>query len=325
MNELRIATRGSALALWQAEHIRARLLTDDPSLQVSLVVLKTQGDRIVDRPLSQVGGKGLFTKEIEEALLDGRAELAVHSMKDLPAEIPGGLVLGAVPQRADPHDALVLAPRHEDRAQSSSAAARVALLPVGARVGTSSLRRVCQLKRLRPDLEIVPLRGNVDTRLRKLDGEDLDAIVLAAAGLCRLGFGERIAARFTSEEMVPACGQGALGLECRQADRATLQRLARLVDEEAMAAVTAERAFSLRLYGNCQTPLGAHATLHTAESGAQELHMFGMIGSPDGEKLLRAECRGSAAAPAEVGRQLAEQLLLAGADALIQPPAPPVR
>lgn len=321
MNQLRIATRGSALALWQAEHIRDRLIQDDPLLQISLVVLKTQGDRIVDRPLSQVGGKGLFTKEIEEALLDGRAELAVHSMKDLPAEIPEGLLLAAVPERADPQDALVLSPRHTNSVHSSSAAALVALLPAGARIGTSSLRRVCQLKRLRPDLEIVPLRGNVDTRLRKLESEELDAIVLAAAGLQRLGFGERIAARFSSSEMVPACGQGALGLECRQEDHATRDRLARLVDEEAMAAVLAERAFSLRLYGNCQTPLGAHATLRESADGAAELSMIGMIGSPDGEKLLRAERRGPLAEAAELGRRLAEQLLAAGADALIQPPA----
>jgi hydroxymethylbilane synthase len=315
MNELRIATRGSALALWQAEHIRDRLVKDDPALRVSLVVLKTQGDRIVDRPLSQVGGKGLFTKEIEEALLDGRAELAVHSMKDLPAEIPAGLLLSAVPERADPRDALVLPLRHE--ARSSSAAALVALLPAGARVGTSSLRRVCQLRRLRPDLEIVPLRGNVDTRLRKLDGEDLDAIVLAAAGLLRLGFGDRIAARFTPSEMVPACGQGALGLECRQDDARTQARLARLIDDKAMAAVTAERAFSQRLYGNCQTPLGAHAVLRE-----KTLEMIGMIGSPDGTQVLRADRHGPVERAADLGRELAEQLLEGGAAPLIQPPAP---
>ena len=182
MNELRIATRGSKLALWQAEYVRARLIEKDPKLSVSLVVLKTEGDRVLDRPLSLIGGKGLFTKEIEEALLDGRADLAVHSMKDLPAHIPEGLILGAVPEREDPSDALVLAPAQAPLHRGAARAADLlAQLPPNARVGTSSLRRMCQLRRLRPDLELVPLRGNVDTRLRKLDAGELDAAVLASA------------------------------------------------------------------------------------------------------------------------------------------------
>jgi len=321
MSELRIATRGSKLALWQAEHVRDRLLRDDPELRVSLVVLKTQGDRILDRPLSEVGGKGLFTKEIEEALLDRRADLAVHSMKDMPGHIPGGLTLCAVPERADPADALVLAPRHRLLLRSAAAKELLFALPHGARVGTSSLRRVCQLRRLRADLAIVPLRGNVDTRLRKLEAGELDAVVLAAAGLLRLGFGEHIAARFQPSEMVPACGQGALGLECRSDDRAVQSRLLRLSDGQATAAVLAERAFALRLSGNCQTPLGAHAVLSAAADGRHALHIVGMVGSLDGEKVLRDELSGSKEAAEELGRGLAERLLRAGADVLIQPPA----
>jgi hydroxymethylbilane synthase len=270
MTLLRIATRGSKLALWQAEHIRAELIRHDPALQVELLVLKTQGDRILDRALSEIGGKGLFTKEIEEALLDGRADVAVHSMKDLPAHGPAGLVLAAVPPREDPRDALLLTPAISAQlAQAGSSAASasqlIAALPMGARVGTSSLRRICQLKRLRPDLEILPLRGNVDTRLRKLLAGELDAMVLAAAGLCRLGLGEHISARFALSEMLPACGQGALAVQCRlgetAADAKILARVQQLSDEETATATTAERAFSLRLGGSCQTPLGAYASL----------------------------------------------------------------
>jgi hydroxymethylbilane synthase len=315
MSELRIATRGSMLALWQAEHVRALLTARDSTLRVTLVVLKTRGDRILDRPLSEVGGKGLFTKEIEEAVLDGRADLAVHSMKDLPSVIPDGLVLGAVPRREEPADALVLAPSHLAGAAglaSGPAATLLAALPAGARVGTSSLRRVCQLRRLRPDLEIVALRGNIDTRLGKVQSGELDAAVLAAAGLIRLGFEDRIAARFGPAEMLPACGQGALGLECRADDASVLGRLAELVDPAATAEVQAERAFSLRLGGSCTTPLGARATL----SGA-ELRIDGMVGSLDGRRLLRAERSGPASAPARLGEQLGERLLAEGAGALL--------
>ena len=326
MTELRIATRGSQLALWQAEHVRSLLQAQAPALHISLLVLKTQGDRTLDRPLSEIGGKGLFTKEIEEALLDRRADLAVHSMKDLPSELPAGLVLGAIPAREDPADALVLAPGHRPRPAArpdgtSDAAALLHALPAGARVGTSSLRRACQLRRLRPDLELVALRGNVDTRLRRIEHGELDAAVLAAAGLSRLGLGGHIAARFTPAEMLPACGQGALGLECRADDAALLALLDRLVDGAAAAAVLAERAFSLRLGGSCHTPLGGLARVHGLPGGA-ELILDGMVGSPDGREVLRAERRGPVTAPAELGRRLGEVLLAAGAERLLARPDP---
>ena len=327
MTLLRIATRGSKLALWQAEHIRAELIRHDPALQVELLVLKTQGDRILDRALSEIGGKGLFTKEIEEALLDGRADVAVHSMKDLPAHGPAGLVLAAVPPREDPRDALLLTPAIcSQLAQAGSSAASasqlIAALPTGARVGTSSLRRICQLKRLRPDLEILPLRGNVDTRLRKLLAGELDAMVLAAAGLCRLGLGEHISARFALSEMLPACGQGALAVQCRlgetAADAKILARVQQLSDGETATATTAERAFSLRLGGSCQTPLGAYAQLTSDDSNQPQLQIAGMVGSLDGAQILCAAQTGPAKDAAALGEQLAEQLLALGARELLK-------
>ncbi len=301
---IRIATRGSALALWQANWVRDRLMADDPHLAVELVVLKTRGDKILDRALSEVGGKGLFVKEIEEALLDGRAEVAVHSMKDLPAEIPVGLTLGAVPVREDARDALVVAQRH--------AARTVAALPAGARVGTSSLRRVCQLKARRPDLELVPLRGNVDTRLRKLDAGELDAVVLACAGLKRLGHGDRISAALSTEESLPAIGQGALAIECRGDDAETLARLGRFDDRTTRLAVVAERAFLRRLSGDCKTPLAAHAVVD-----GNKLALEGLVGAPDGSRLVRHRLEGSAGDGEAIGTALAEELLLRGADRLL--------
>lgn len=334
MSELCIATRGSKLALWQAEYIRAELLAREPELRIELLVLKTQGDRVLDRALSEIGGKGLFTKEIEDALLDGRAQVAVHSMKDLPAHGPDGLSVAAVPGRADPRDALLLAPGFHhlvaDAAGGSSGATASALLgrlPAGARVGTSSLRRVCQLRRLRPDLTVVPLRGNVDTRLRKLQAGELDAAVLAAAGLVRLGLGEHIAACFTTSEMLPACGQGALAVQCRADDARTRERLGQLADAATAIATTAERAFSLRLGGSCQTPLGGHARLLAAPalSGAApsaddalRLHLEGMVGSVDGTRLLRGDRMGSADDAEGLGIALAEQLLAAGAGEILR-------
>jgi len=336
MTKLCIATRGSKLALWQAEYIRAELLAGDPQLQVELLVLKTQGDRVLDRALSEIGGKGLFTKEIEDALLDGRAQIAVHSMKDLPAHGPSGLVVAAVPLRADPRDALLLAPAFQhllatpyDGASPAgvSASALLAGLPAGARVGTSSLRRVCQLRRLRPDLTIVALRGNVDTRLRKLQAGELDAAVLAAAGLMRLGLGAHIAAGFSTHEMMPACGQGALAVQGRADDKMTLARLEKLADAATTLATTAERAFSLRLGGSCQTPLGAHAKL-LASSGVEpaRLHLEGMVGSLDGRQLLRDDWEGpmaadkvaAVAAAEQLGTALAEKLLAQGAAELLR-------
>jgi len=301
---IRIATRGSALALWQANWVRDRLMADDPHLAVELLVLKTRGDKILDRALSEVGGKGLFVKEIEEALLDGRAEVAVHSMKDLPAEIPVGLMLGAVPEREDARDALLVAPKVPAR--------DVASLPHGARVGTSSLRRVCQLKARRPDLDVVPLRGNVDTRVRKVDAGELDAIVLACAGLKRLGHGARITAALSTAESLPAIGQGALAIECRVDDPETLARLQRLDHRVTAHAVAAERAFLARLQGDCKTPLAAHATVDGAR-----LSIEGLVGAPDGSKLLRHKLEGTTEDAADVGNALAEELLKMGADRLL--------
>jgi hydroxymethylbilane synthase len=301
---VKIATRGSALALWQAEWVKAELVAREPDLVVELVVLKTRGDKIQDRALSEVGGKGLFVKEIEEALLDGRAQIAVHSMKDLPGEIPDALVIGAVPEREDPRDALVVAPR--------IAARDVASLPAGARVGTSSLRRVCQLRARRPDLDLVPLRGNVDTRVKKVAAGELDAIVLACAGLKRLGYGASITAALTVDESLPAIGQGALAIECRRDDAATLGRLAPLRHLPTEQAVAAERAFLRRLEGDCKTPLAAHALVD-----GDRLRMTGLVGAADGKSILREHIDGDAGDGEMLGRALAETLIAAGADRLL--------
>jgi hydroxymethylbilane synthase len=304
MTTLRIATRGSALALWQANHVRDRLRADDPALAVELVVLKTRGDKILDRALSEVGGKGLFVKEIEEALLDGRADVAVHSMKDLPGEIPAELELAAVPEREDPRDALLVSP--------SLSARDVASLPAGARVGTSSLRRVAQLKARRADLDVVPLRGNVDTRLGKVQRGELDAIVLACAGLKRLGHGDAITAALSLDESLPAIGQGALAIECRVADQPVRARLQKLHHAETAHAVAAERGFLRRLEGDCKTPLAAHAVV----TGGR-VRLDALVGAPDGSELLRATLDGAVADAESLGRALAEELLGRGAQRLI--------
>jgi hydroxymethylbilane synthase len=302
MSELVISTRGSALALWQANHVKAALEADDPELKVSLVIIKTKGDKILDVPLAQVGGKGLFVKEIEEALLDGRAQLAVHSMKDVPAELEPGLVLAAVSKREDPLDVIVS--RTGDGLKD---------LPQGAHVGTSSLRRICQLKAKRPDLRITALRGNVDTRLRKLDAGEYDAIVLAAAGLVRLGHGDRISERLPLHISLPAIGQGALGLETRADDAATIARIRRVLhDEGAAACVNAERSFLARLHGGCQTPLAGHAQLNDSL-----LRMDGLVGSLDGSTILRESAEAPVGDAVTLGRDLAEKLLARGADKLL--------
>lgn len=302
--KLRIATRGSQLALWQAHHVKARLEANEPGLEVELVVLKTRGDKILDRALSEVGGKGLFVKEIEEALLDGRADVAVHSMKDLPAEIPERLLVAAVPEREDPRDALVVGPK--------LAARDVAALPSGAKVGTSSLRRVCQLKARRPDLALLPVRGNVDTRLRKLDEGELDALVLACAGLVRLGHGHRITCALPIEDSLPAIGQGALALECREEDLETRARLAALDHPPTARAVAAERAFLARLGGDCKTPLAAHARLH-----GERLVLDGLVGAPDGSAIVRGRREGALADGPALGRALADDLKARGADQIL--------
>jgi hydroxymethylbilane synthase len=301
VSRVRIGTRRSPLALWQAHHVRDLLLARDPGLTVELVEIVTQGDRILDRPLAQVGGKGLFVKEIEDRLLGGEVDLAVHSLKDLPAFLPEGLVLAAIPTREDARDGLI-SPRHRTLEN----------LPQGARVGTSSLRRGCQLKAIRPDLEIVSIRGNVETRMRKVETDGLDAVVLALAGLNRLGLAQHATDALGPPRMLPAVGQGALALEIRAGDRALAERVGALDHAATHQAIDAERAFLAKLEGNCQVPLAAFAQV---EGGQLTLHA--LVGSVDGKTLLRTERRGLAADAAALGRAAAETLLAQGAAALL--------
>jgi hydroxymethylbilane synthase len=298
---IRIATRQSRLALWQAQHVAARLREAHPWLSVDLVPMTTQGDRILDRSLAQVGGKGLFIKELEIAITEGRADIAVHSMKDVPSDMPPGMTLAAVLPRADPSDAFVSL-RHES----------FSTLPQGARVGTSSLRRQCQLKDARSDLQMLTLRGNVETRLRKLQEDQYDAIVLAAAGLIRLGLEDRITHRFDVEKFVPAVGQGIIGIECREDDARSIELVRALNDTLAWQCCEAERAFAFRLQGSCQSPIAAHARI---EGGQVQLR--GVIGSPDGQEMYRGVHAGAVADVRAVGTALADRLLDAGARVLL--------
>lgn len=294
---LRIATRQSPLALWQAEYVQQRLVSSHPGLRVELVPMVTRGDVILDTPLAKVGGKGLFVKELEQAMLDGRADIAVHSMKDVPVAFPQGLGLVSICEREDPHDAFVS--HHYDSVDA---------LPQGAIVGTSSLRRQCQLSARRPDLVIRSLRGNVGTRLSKLDAGDYDAIILAVAGLKRLGLGERIRQVMPAEESLPAVGQGAVGIECRLDDRDTIALLAVLNDEDTACRVRAERAMNLRLEGGCQVPIGSYALLE-----GDRLWLRGLVGSPDGSQTICGERRGPREDAEKMGISLAEELLNNGA------------
>jgi len=297
--EIRIATRKSALALWQAEYVKARLEQAHPGLKVSLVPMVSRGDKLLDAPLAKIGGKGLFVKELETALLENEADIAVHSMKDVPMDFPEGLGLFCICEREDPRDAFV-----------SNAYDNLEALPPGSVVGTSSLRRQAQLLARRPDLKIQFLRGNVNTRLAKLDAGEYDAIILAAAGLIRLGFAGRIRASIGVDDSLPAGGQGAVGIECRSADREIHALLAPLHHAETAARVTAERALNKRLNGGCQVPIACYALL---EDG--QLWLRGLVGQPDGALLLRAEGRGSEAEA--LGVQVAEQLLAQGAGAIL--------
>jgi hydroxymethylbilane synthase len=301
-SSLRIATRQSRLALWQAQHVAGKLREAHPGLAVELVPMTTQGDRIVDRSLAEVGGKGLFIKELEIAISEGRADIAVHSMKDVPSDMPPGMTLAAMLPRADPHDAFVSL-RHE----------HFSALPQGARVGTSSLRRQCQLKYARPDLQLLTLRGNVETRLRKLQEGQYDAIVLAAAGLIRLGLEDRITHRFDLEQFVPAVGQGIIGIECREDDARSIELVRALNDELARQCCETERAFALRLQGSCQSPIAGHAQV----SGGQ-VQLRGVVGSPDGQEIYRGVHSGAIADLHAVGIALADRLLDAGARALLE-------
>jgi hydroxymethylbilane synthase len=297
---LRIATRRSQLALWQAEHVAALLRQAHPGLEVVLVPMVTQGDRIQDRALAEVGGKGLFIKELEVAMAEDRADLAVHSMKDVPADLPPGYAITCVLPRADARDAFL-----------SVKYPSFAALPQGARVGTSSQRRQCILRAARPDLEIVQLRGNVDTRLRKLDAGEYDAIILAAAGLTRLGWANRITESMDLGLSVPAVGQGVIGIECR--DTPEMRRwLAPLNCAKTAQCLAAERAYAARLEGSCQSPIAGHATLT-----GDRLRVEGLVGSPDGRRVYREVVTGGADEGEALGRALAERLLSAGAGALL--------
>ncbi|HEU0055316.1 MAG TPA: hydroxymethylbilane synthase [Longimicrobium sp.] len=300
---LRIASRGSALALWQTHAVRDALLAADPSLVVEVEVIRTTGDVILDVPLAKIGDKGLFTKELDAALLDGRADLAVHSLKDVPTKIPDGLELVAVGMREDPRDVLVLPPGKTGTLMT---------LPAGARVGTSSLRRRSQLRALRPDLEVLDLRGNLNTRLAKLDRGEYDAIVLAAAGVLRLGWEERIAERLDSTEWLPAVGQGALGVVAREGDERVRRLLSDFHHPFTAACTAAERAFLAALEGGCQIPIGALARVD--EDG---LTLHGLVADVDGQAVLRDSVNGSLDDAAALGRRLAIRLLELGAGEIL--------
>ncbi|BBT23087.1 hydroxymethylbilane synthase [Aeromonas caviae] len=298
---LRIATRKSPLALWQANFVKDRLEALHPDLQVELVPMSTQGDKILDTPLAKVGGKGLFVKELETAMLEGRADIAVHSMKDVPVEFPDGLGLHTICEREDPRDAFV-----------SNHFNQIDELPQGAVVGTSSLRRQCQLRAARPDLVIRDLRGNVNTRLAKLDAGEYDAIILAAAGLKRLEMAHRIAAFIEPEQSLPANGQGAVGIECRLDDHELHALLAPLEHPETRIRVLTERAMNRALQGGCQVPIGAYALVQ-----GEEVWLRGLVGSPDGARVIRDEIRGPLAEGEALGHTLAQRLLAAGADVIL--------
>lgn len=301
MNILKIATRKSALALWQAEFVKAELESYHPHLQVELVPLESRGDKILDVPLAKVGGKGLFVKELEHALLEGKADIAVHSMKDVPMDFPPGLGLVTICEREDPRDAWI-----SDKILSLLDA------PAGAVIGTSSLRRQSQLLALRPDLEVTFLRGNVNTRLKKLDSGEYDAIILAAAGLKRLQMSERITSFISPETILPAGGQGAVGIECRVDDRATQALLAPLHHQLTAEAVTAERAMNKKLEGGCQVPIGCFA-LHEGST----LWLRGLVAEPEGTRVIRDEVRGDASRAEALGVSLANKLLQAGAGKIL--------
>ncbi len=298
---LRIASRNSPLAMWQANYVKSSLQQAHPGLAVEILGFTTTGDRMLHSPLARLGGKGLFVKELERAMLDGEADIAVHSMKDVPAQFPEGLGLAVICERADPSDAFV-----------SNDYGSLADLPPAAVVGTSSLRRQCQLKCLRPDLRLTDLRGNVGTRLGKLDEGQYDAIILASAGLMRLQLEQRISARLGIAECLPAAGQGAIGVECRAGDESTRDLLACLRHEETAARVAAEREVTLALDGGCELPIAAHACL---EGG--NLHLQALVGMADGSEIVRSERSGPITSPRDLGREVAAELLDRGADRII--------
>lgn len=300
--EIRIATRKSPLALWQARYVKAALEAEHSMLQVDLVPMTTRGDKILDAPLAKVGGKGLFVKELERAMLENKADIAVHSMKDVPMEFPPALGLAVICQREDPSDAFV-----------SNNFASLDALPKGARVGTSSFRRQCQISNLRPDLKILDLRGNVGTRLEKLDADNYEAIILASAGLTRLGLVERIRQRLSAEECLPAGGQGAVGIECRKEDIETLQLIDCLQHQATSSCVVAERAVNARLQGGCQVPIASFAEIDN-----KKLSLRALVGSLDGTRLLRSQLIGDLHLAEQLGISVAEDLLSQGAAEILE-------
>jgi hydroxymethylbilane synthase len=300
MKPIRIGTRGSKLALAQTAWVKAQIEEQYPNIRIETVLIKTSGDRFSETNIRAIGGKGIFTKEIEDVLLSGEIDFAVHSMKDLPAELPAGLMVTAIPKREDPRDVLV-----------SAHGTRLNQLSAGARIGTGSLRRSAQIMHYRQDLSVMPIRGNVDTRLNKLDRGEFDALVMAAAGLKRIGREEKITEYISNEICLSAAGQGALGLESRQ-DDPIREQLSFLHDPVSFAEVSAERSFLRRLGGGCHVPVGASAV-----AKGEKLMLFGVIASPDGRSLYRGEASGSVVDANELGRELAERLLSQGAQAIV--------
>jgi hydroxymethylbilane synthase len=299
---IRIATRQSPLALWQAEYVSGRIKVLFPTIQTQLVKMVTRGDKILDSPLAKIGGKGLFVKELEQGMLEGNADIAVHSMKDVPVNFPAGLHLAAILEREDPTDAFV-----------SNHYASLDDLPENARIGTSSLRRQCQIKATFPNAEILSLRGNVNTRLAKLDAGDYDAIILASAGLKRLGMGHRIAQCLPTQVSLPAIGQGAIGIECRVDDAEVNAIINALNDELTAICVTAERAMNAKLNGGCQVPIAGFAQIEN-----DEISMRGLVGNPDGSVIYRAEKRGHVSQAFAMGEAIAEDLIAQGASEILQ-------
>jgi len=299
---IRIATRKSPLALWQAEEVTRQLKQHHPDIKIELVKMTTKGDKILDAPMAKVGGKGLFVKELEQGMLDGDADIAVHSMKDVPVEFPPGLHLPIIMEREDPSDAFV-----------SNRFASLQDLPADARIGTSSLRRQLQIMHNMPDARMLDLRGNVNSRLQKLDNGDYDAIILASAGLIRLGFEDRIKSKISPEQSLPAIGQGAVGIECRENDERILSLLQPLNHADTHTRLTAERAMNNRLNGGCQVPIAGFALLE-----GDEIYLRGLVGRPDGSEVVRDELRGPASQAAALGIQLAERLLEQGAEAILK-------
>ena len=298
---IRIATRKSPLAMWQAEHVRDRLLSAHEGLKVELITMSTQGDKILDTPLAKIGGKGLFVKELEVAMINGQADIAVHSIKDVPMEFPEGLFLSTILKREEPCDAFV-----------SNQYESIDELPEGSVVGTSSLRRCCQLLNKRTDLKIKDLRGNVNTRLSKLDNGDYDAVILACAGLIRLEMPDRIRQRISADLILPAVGQGAVGIEAREDDTETLALLSVLDDKDTRDRVVAERAFNHRLQGGCQVPIACHAILE-----GEQLKLRGLVGEPDGSLILESAANGHRDEAEQIGIKLADDLLLQGAKTIL--------